>query len=83
MAHLKCKCGQIMWNGSCPNDIEFWVYSDKTIDDIIDDEEFDQFFLRDKNDYNVWKCPVCQRLYVFDEKLKSNKPICIYRPEKI
>ena len=35
MAKLGCKCGHILWNGECPNDIQYWVYSDKKLDKIF------------------------------------------------
>ncbi len=36
MSKLVCKCGQIMWNGNTPNDVELWVYTDKQLCTILE-----------------------------------------------
>ena len=82
MAHLVCKCGHDMWNGESPNDIEFWVFSDKTMDEMSYEDNIPFLSLFNKEDYNVWLCPKCRRLYVFDEKVSADKPICVYKPEE-
>ena len=82
MAHFVCKCGHDMWNGESPNDIEFWVYSDKTMDALSYDDAIPFLALHERNDYNVWRCHNCKRLYIFDEKISTDKPVCIYKTEE-
>ena len=79
--HLLCKCGCDMWNGQIPNDIEFSVYSDKRMCEILENDTVDTLDLAQMNDYDVWKCPVCGRLYVFGKS--SCKVLCVYKPEDI
>jgi hypothetical protein len=81
MAHLVCRCGYDMWNGESPNDIEFWVYSDKTMDEISMEDNIPFLTLQSKHDYNVWRCPKCGRLYVFSEN-GGTVPEHIYRLEE-
>ena len=80
MAHFVCRCGYDMWNGETPNDIEFWVYSDKTMDKLSFEDNIPFLSLCNKDDYNVWRCPKCRRLYVFDEK-GGVEPKYVYKPE--
>ncbi|MDE7230033.1 MAG: hypothetical protein K2N56_06085 [Oscillospiraceae bacterium] len=79
--HLLCKCGCDMWNGRIPNDIEFSVYSDKRMCEILENDTVDTLDLAQMNDYDVWKCPDCGRLYVFEKS--SCEVLCIYKPEDI
>jgi len=72
MARLGCKCGHILWNGECPNDIQYWVYSDKKMEKIFENKTINVMKLSEINDYEVWLCPECKRLYVFIEgKIKT------------
>ena len=65
---FQCRCGRSMWNGQTPNDIEFWVYSDKRMcDEILDNDTIDTVKLASMYNYNVWRCPDCRRLYVFEK----------------
>lgn len=80
MARLECKCGCVMWNGETPNDIEFSVFSDKTMNNILSDDSILTLDLANKADYNVWCCPECKRLYIFKENDLSVK--YIYKLDK-
>ena len=51
MARLECKCGCVMWNGEMPNDIEFSVFSDKTMNNILADDSILTLDLANKADY--------------------------------
>ena len=82
MARLKCKCGEIMWNGNVPNDIELWVYTDKKLECILEKDDISSFELPDLFEYNVWRCPKCKRLYVFDEQEDTNHAKYVYKLEK-
>ena len=66
MARIECKCGETMSNTLCPNDIEYHVYSDRTIDKICENDIIDVLDLSAMSDYDVWLCPKCKRLYVFE-----------------
>lgn len=77
--HLLCRCGKDMWNGQIPNDIEFSVYSDKRMCEILENDTVDTIDLARMNEYNVWRCPECGRLYVF--KGSDNKITRVYKPE--
>ncbi|MBO6230524.1 MAG: hypothetical protein J6O50_08135 [Ruminiclostridium sp.] len=80
MARIECKCGQIIWNGETPNDIEFWAYSDRTMDSILMSDSVSSPDFSANADYNVWLCPLCRRLYIF--KGKDNVPLYVYTPEE-
>ena len=92
MAHVTCRCGYSMWNGMTPNDIEFTVFSDVQLCEIEDHppdlfRDPEQFIcdwndLMDMADYEVWRCPECGRLYVFDKQDGSDQAKYIYRLEK-
>ena len=77
--HLLCKCGCDMWNGQIPNDIEFSVYSDKRMCEILENDTIDTLDLAQMNEYNIWKCPECGRAYVFGNS--ENKVLRCYKPE--
>jgi len=79
LAHFFCKCDERMWNGLTPNDIQYWVYSDRKMDKICENDTIDVIALWDIYDYDVWRCPKCKRLYVFQDG--SNTPKYIYQLE--
>jgi len=66
MAKIECKCGELLSNSLMPNDIQYWVYSDKKIDEICARDVIDVKELIDIEDYEVWLCPKCKRLIVFE-----------------
>lgn len=68
-----------MWNGNIPNDIEYWVYSDKQSDKILENDIISTLELGMSYDYNVWRCPKCNRLYVFENG--RNEVIAVYKLE--
>lgn len=78
--HLLCKCGIDMWNGEIPNDIEYTVFSDKRMNDIFEEDTVDTIDLAQMNDYNVWRCPKCGRLYIF--RNADNKLLFVYKLEE-
>ena len=65
MARFPCRCGETLWNGMAPNDIQLRVFSDREWDQIINIGMIDSFDLPDPK-YDVWRCPKCERVYVFD-----------------
>ena len=80
MAQIGCKCGYILRNSSTPNDIQYWVYSDKKIDKICKKDKIKVSKLIDIEDYEVWLCPKCKRLYIF--KHGSTKTKYVYSLEE-
>lgn len=92
MAHLGCKCGYSMWNGATPNDIEFTVFSDARFCELLDKplafsggaDSFsdDLMDMMNMADYEVWRCPKCGRLYVFDTQETPYRVKYIYQLEE-
>ena len=64
LARLGCKCGQVLSNNSVPNDIELMVYTDEEWDFILKNDTIEGWMFP-LPIYDVWKCPNCERLYVF------------------
>lgn len=83
--HLLCKCGCDMWNGQIPNDIEYAVFSDRRLDEICAEDTVSTTELGMLNDYNVWRCSECGRLYVFKNESgeAGNRVLCVYKPEEM
>ena len=80
MAQIGCKCGNVLRNSSIPNDIQYWVYSDKKIDKVCKKDKIKVKKLIDIEDYEVWSCHKCKRLYVF--KHESTKTKYVYNLEE-
>jgi hypothetical protein len=65
MARMECFSASLS-NGFDPNDVQLRVYSDR---------EFKQKVLNkpphliERPDYDVWKCPECERLYFLKDDL--------------
>ena len=80
MARLGCKCGELLSNGLCPNDIQLYAFTDKQSDKILANDSVDTVKLfTDLVSYEAWLCPSCKRLYVFGEdKIRAKY---IYRLE--
>lgn len=65
MARFQCKCGETLSNSMAPNDIELRVYTDREWDQITNCETLDPVAIPFPK-YDVWRCPSCERIYVFD-----------------
>jgi len=80
LARLGCKCGYLLSNTSYPNNIQYWVYSDKKMNKICNKNTIKiKKFLGAEN-YEVWLCPNCKRLIVF--KNGKAKAKYIYKLEE-
>ena len=66
MAKMTCKCGEFLSNSLAPNDIELRVYTDKEWDKISEADTINTWEIPLPS-YDVWKCPKCERVYVFKE----------------
>jgi len=78
MARMECKCGELLSNSMAPNDIELWVYTDKEWDAILENDTIETWKIP-LPVYDVWKCPKCERVYVFEDG--SDKAVKIYSLE--
>ena len=65
MARFQCKCSETLSNSQAPNDVELRVYTDREWDEIINCEVLDPITIPFPK-YDVWCCPKCERVYVFD-----------------
>ena len=75
MAKMNCKCGNILSTSQVPNDVQLWVYTDKEWDSIIDCDILIPWKIPLPK-YEVWICPKCKRVYVFEEG--NDTPIMRY-----
>ncbi len=66
MSRYKCDCGFILSNSEVPNEIEFHVYSDKEWSKVLENDSINTWEIPSPN-RSVWKCPKCQRIYIFSE----------------
>ena len=73
MASILCKCNQRLSDDTIPNDIQHWVYTDKKKDAVSASDVIEATKLLDAVDYDVWLCPNCKRLWVFEEGKASAK----------
>ena len=78
MARMTCTCGAELSNQEAPNDIQLRVYPDREWDAICDCDSIQPWMIPEPK-YDVWRCPVCKRLYVYDGS--KELPIMVYRLE--
>ncbi|WP_083938152.1 hypothetical protein [Paenibacillus daejeonensis] len=67
MARFQCKCGKILSNTQCPNEIELHVFSDFQYEEIttLKPDEYGYINLPETL-FDVWRCPTCERMHIFD-----------------
>lgn len=75
MARMNCRCGMYLSNHEAPNDIQLIVYTDREWEKIFDCENIQPWMIQ-RPQYDVWRCPACKRIYVFEEN--SDVPIMVY-----
>lgn len=78
MARVSCRCGNVMSTTQCPNDIQLHVYTDREWDNILDSGITDLLDIPSPK-YDVWKCPRCSRVYVYNKGY--GEPVKVYIPE--
>ena len=66
MSRIKCLCGEILSNSTNPN-IEYKLFSDNEWIEFLDRAEKEPAINIDTDKYSLWKCPKCQRIYIFEE----------------
>lgn len=81
MAGILCLCGRVLSNSAVPNDVEYLLVSDHTLDRVcmMTDTMKAIDAIIDESP-SVWKCPGCGRMAVFDQP-DSNVPTW-YRKER-
>ena len=79
MASFLCKCGETLSNTLATNDIELRVYTDREWDEIINNDLIDPITIPFP-EYEVWRCPKCERLYFFEDG--NDNAIKIYKLEE-
>ena len=79
MARMTCSCGQQLSNGASPNNIQLRVYTDEEWESIFDCETINPWMIPMPK-YDVWRCPVCKSIYVYEDG--NDKPVMVYRLEK-
>jgi hypothetical protein len=62
MAHFLCNCGEDLWNGRFPNDIEIRVFKKESWDRLLKNNT-ELVYMNEE--YDIWKCPKCNRVYSF------------------
>lgn len=75
MARMTCTCGAKLSNQEAPNDIQLRVYTDREWDAICNCNSIQPWMIPAPK-YDVWRCPVCKKIYVFEGSKES--PIMIY-----
>lgn len=78
MAGMQCRCGNILSTTACPNNIELHVYTDEEWDELLDCEVIVPWEIKEPK-HDVWRCPKCKRIYVFEQG--GNKVIMTYALE--
>ena len=78
MSRIKCRCGEIISTVQCPNNVQLRVYTDFEWDRIINMGMIDSLDTP-MPQYDVIKCPSCERIYVFDNGY--SEPIRVYKIE--
>lgn len=65
MARTNCECGTVLTNHSIPNDIQLTVYTRKEWEKMCENGATETWLLPSPR-YDVWRCPVCRRIAVYD-----------------
>ena len=66
MENLNCKCGNPLRAAQSPNDVQLIVYTDREWDHLMDLESIEPWRIP-LPAHEVWQCPRCHRIYVFEE----------------
>lgn len=78
MARMNCKCGEILSDSMASNDIELKVYSDREWDEILSIDTINTWEIPMPK-HSVWRCPKCERIYVFEDG--NDKVFKLYKLE--
>lgn len=88
--YLQCRCGNVMNDVASPNQVEHHLlnsYAKEKLQDLADEEVAAEGEIGmwaehwdESGAINVWRCPVCERLYL--NALGAKKNITVYKIEK-
>lgn len=62
---MTCRCGNELSNVEVPNEINLVVYTDEEWESICNCDSIQPWMIPLPK-YEVWRCPVCKRIYVFE-----------------
>ena len=80
MARLECICGNILNNQNSPNEINLVVYTDIEWDTMMNCDSVQPWMLPLPK-YDVWRCPKCKRIYVFENG--NDEALLVYKIESL
>ncbi|MCL2141267.1 MAG: hypothetical protein FWH46_00065 [Methanimicrococcus sp.] len=66
MSKFLCRCGNTLSNSDVPNDIELIVYTGRQWESEINIGVINSLDIPLPR-YNVWRCPICKRVYLFEQ----------------
>lgn len=78
MARMMCRCGMKLNNQETPNDIQLKVYTDREWDEIFNCDSIQPWLIPTPR-YDVWHCPMCKRIYVYENG--QEMPVMVYQLE--
>lgn len=82
MGKLLCKCGTLLSTSEVPNEIEYRAYSDREWEEKILEKDWLETIAIPYPEHYVWRCPVCERLYVFKYGMGYGKALKVYKLEE-
>lgn len=79
MGRLQCKCGLVLSNVDCPNDVTLWGFEKKSLDacdaaNILLTDAVMEYHI---SNHYYWYCKECGRIYVF--KINQQTYQSVYR----
>lgn len=66
MATFKCYCGKVLSNSHSPNNIQLVVFTDYEWEQTQEKIKYGEDVFDVEPKYDVWMCPNCSNVYVFD-----------------
>jgi hypothetical protein len=81
MATLRCPCGELLNNHSCPNETEGWLLADQDVDNFDPSiDESDPALWAIEVSRGAWECSNCGRL-AFNWPRRNGCDVKWYKPE--
>lgn len=78
MARITCKCGEVLSNSQSPNVVNLVVYTELEWENICEQDSIQPWMIP-LPQYEVWRCPECERVYVFERG--NDSPKFVYSKE--
>lgn len=76
MARMTCKCGQTLSNSQAPNEVNLVVFTDTEWENICNRDHIQPWMIPLPK-YDVWRCPTCERIYVFERGSNDAKIVYV------